>query len=103
MCSRNAEADELQRELEEKLTELAKVARHLSEEDQEKLAAVIAELGPLEDKVEEQKDHVSLRLLFQHDSSRLEYSNHMCTLKGLEQAFEWSLLCRAALQNFPAQ
>ncbi|CAL8463617.1 g3151 [Coccomyxa elongata] len=44
-----AELRQNQKELEETLAELAKVANRLSEEDQKKLAAVIADLGPLED------------------------------------------------------
>lgn len=73
------EADELQRELEQKLTELAKVARHLSEEDQEKLAAVIAELGPLEDGFEEEKDPVSLHL---GTRSMILVAKNFCTICG---------------------
>lgn len=50
-CSGGKESAELRREqeqLENTLAELAKVAGRLSKEDQEKLSAVIADLGPLD-------------------------------------------------------
>lgn len=52
LCSsgeRTAELHQNQIELEKTLAELAKVANRLNEEDKKKLAAVIADLGPLED------------------------------------------------------
>lgn len=55
-CSGGEQSAELRREqeqLENTLAELAKVVGRLSKEDQKKLSAVIADLGPLDGEEEE--------------------------------------------------